>query len=151
MAESLQIIVSLLAAIGVGSVFGAYFQSLFQHQKQIKEHEHGIKRQRYGCILILMLTKLDPKTGLPHIREIRPDLHDLNDIEKEIEVELLNGVLFASDDVIKSMSEFIRNPSYSSYIKTATSMRNDLWGKKTSVNEEILNIFKAESPSASKN
>ncbi len=37
MAESLQIIVSLLAAIGVGSVFGAYFQSLFQHQKQIKE------------------------------------------------------------------------------------------------------------------
>lgn len=144
MVESLQIIVSLLVAIGIGGILGAYFQSLFQHQKEIKEHEHELKRRRYGCILILMLTKLDHKTGLPHIREIRPDLQDLNDIEKEIEVELLNGVLFASDDVIKSMSEFIRNPSYSSYIKTATSMRNDLWGKKTSVNEQILNIFKPQ-------
>ena len=134
----------VVGLLGIGSVLGSYFQLLFQRQKQVKEQEHELKRTRYGCILILMLTRLDSETGLPKARNFRPDLQNVEDVQKEIETELLNGVLFASDEVIKSMSAFIRNPSYSAYIKTATSMRKDLWGKKTSINEEVLNIFKKE-------
>ena len=148
MVLSPEIVASLITAIGIGGILGAYFQSRFERQKQVQEQEHELKRRRYGCILILMLTKLDPKTGLPHTREIRPDLNDLADVEKEIEIELLNGVLFASDGVILSMAEFVRNPSYPSYIKTAVAMRKDLWGKKTSVDEHILDVINKEPKSA---
>lgn len=142
MTLSLQFIVSLLTAIGIGGILGAYFQSLFLHRKEIKEDIHNLKRTRYGAILIQMLTILDPERGLSKVAKIRPDLKDVEDFMEEVRVETLNSVLFASDEVIKAMSEFVKNPSYSSYIKTASAMRRDLWGKHTSVDENILDIFK---------
>ena len=145
---SLEIAISLLTAIGIGSILGAFFQSRFEHQKQIREQEHELKHRRYGAILILMLTKLDPKTGLPHTRAFRPDLKDLSDVDKEIETELLNGVLFASDGVIRAMAEFIRNPGYLAYIRTAVAMRKDLWGRKTSVDEQVLSVITGEPKSS---
>jgi hypothetical protein len=101
-----------------------------------------LKQRRYGAILILLLTKLDPKTGLAKTRVYRPDLKSLSDVEKEIEIEFLNGVLFASDDVIRALAEFIQNPNRSSYVKVAGAMRKDLWGKKTSINEEVMELIK---------
>lgn len=145
MDTSLQTIASLLTVLGIGSVVGTYFQSMFQHRKKNGEQEHELKRKRYACILMLMLTQLDPRTGLRHVKELRPDLRDPSDVENEIEVELLNSVLFARDDVIKSMSEFARTPNYSSYVKVAASMRRDLWGKKTSIDEQTLGILRKES------
>ncbi|MFZ1935757.1 MAG: hypothetical protein WBL72_21540 [Thermoguttaceae bacterium] len=142
MTFSPETIVSLLTAIGIAGILGAYFQSRFERKKQVQKQEHELKRRRYSCILILMLTKLDPKRGLPHTHEIRPDLRDLTDVEKEIEMELLNGVLYASDNVIQSMGEFVRKPDYPSYIRTAIAMRKDLWGKRTSLDESILDTIK---------
>lgn len=144
MTLSTEFVLSLFTALGLGGIaggiVGAYFQNRFEQQKQVNQQEHELKRRRYGAILILMLTKLDPVTGLPHLREMRPDLKNLKDIEKEIEVELLNGVLFASDDVLKNMSGFVRKPDYNEYIKTAMAMRRDLWGKDTKVDEAILKV-----------
>lgn len=142
---TIEVAISLLTAIGLGSILGAFFQSRFEQQKQVKEQEHDLKHRRYSAILILLLTKLDPKKGLVKTRAIRPDLQNLADIEKEIETEFLNSILFASDDVIRALADFIQNPNHSSYIKVATAMRKDLWGKKTSINEEVVTIFKDKS------
>mgnify|MGYP001444918415 CR=1 FL=1 len=139
---TIEVAISLLTAIGLGSILGAFFQSRFEQQKQIKEQEHDLKHRRYGAILILLLTKLDSKKGLAKVRAIRPDLQNLTDIEKEIETEFLNSILFASDDVIRALAEFIQNPNHSSYVKVAARMRKDLWGKKTSISEEVISIFK---------
>jgi hypothetical protein len=143
---SIDNIFSLLTAVGfggfLGSILTAYFQSRFEQQKQIKEQEHELKQRRYGAILILLLTKLDPKTGLAKTRAIRPDLQTLADVEKEIETEFLHSVLFASDDVIRALAEFIKNPKHASYVKVAIAMRKDLWGKKTSINEEVAELIK---------
>ncbi len=142
---------ALLGVLGFGGILGAYFQLVFQHRKEVKEQEHELKHRRYGAIIILMLTQLDPKTGLPHLRNIRPDLANLKDIVKEIDVELWNSFLFASDDVIRSIADFVRSPTYSSYVKAAVSMRRDLWGKKTSVDEHVLSILEKVSESGSSN
>lgn len=141
MTSSLQIIVSLLTAIGIGGILGAYFQSRFQRQKEVKEDIHNLKRQRYGAILIQMLTILNPERGLSKAQMFRPDLRTVEDFKEEVKTEMLHSVLFASDEVIKSMVEFIRNPNHASYIKTVVSMRKDLWDKKTSIDEQILNIL----------
>ncbi len=137
----LGIIISLFTALGLGGILGAYFQSRFQHQKEIKTDIHEMKCQRYGAILIQMLTILDPAHGLLKAQKFRPDLKNVEDFKEEVKIEVLNGVLFASDEVIKAMVEFIRNPNYTSYIKTVVSMRKDLWGKRTKIDENTLEIF----------
>jgi hypothetical protein len=139
---SFEIMISLVSAVGVGGVFGAYFQSRFQHQRELKSDIHELKRQRYGAILIQMLTILDPEHGLSKSQKFRPDLKNIEDFKEEVKIEILNGVLFASDEVIKAMAEFIRDPNHSSYIKTVVSMRKDLWGKRTKISEDTLDIFK---------
>lgn len=144
MTATLQIIISLLTAIGVGGFIGAYFQSRFQRQKEISEDIHNLKRQRYGAILIQMLTILNPERGLLKAQAFRPDLKTIDDFKEEVKTEILHSVLFASDDVIKSLVEFIHNPNGASYIKTVVSMRRDLWHKKTSIDEKTLSVLNAE-------
>lgn len=133
-------IVSFLTAIGLGGVFGAYFQARFQRRTQIGQHEHDLKQKRYLCILMLMLTRLDPDIGLPKMRDIRPDLKSLDDVNNELSTELLNGFIYANDEVIESLAAFVRGPSHHSFVRTAVSMRKDLWGKKTKVGTDILDI-----------
>ena len=99
-------IIPVLTALGFGGIIGAYFQSLFQQRGQLKEKEHELKSKRYKTILILMLTKLDPENGLKKIAEFRDDLKNISDVEKEIETELMNSILFANDDVIKAYQHF---------------------------------------------
>src|SRR3989338_6417 len=117
MSLSIETIISLISAIGIGGIVGAYLQSRFQHQKEIKEDIHQLKRQRYGAILIQMLTILDPSHGLSKTQQFRPDLKDIDDFKEEVKTEMLNGVLYASDDVIKTKAEFINNATYPLYIK----------------------------------
>ncbi|MFH1288008.1 MAG: hypothetical protein ABII25_04850 [bacterium] len=133
-----ELLISIITALGFGGIIGAYFQAIFQRQSQIKEKEHELKNRRYKTILILMLTKLDPENGMQHIAEFRDDLKSIKDVEKEIETELLNSVLFANDEVIKNLAQFSHNPRKSTYIKTVVAMRQELWGKKTKIKEEWL-------------
>ncbi len=138
MSTTIQIIASILLAVGFGAILGAYFQARFQHQKEVKEDIHNLKRQRYGAILIQMLTIINPKRGLSKTQVFRPDLKSIDDFKEEVKTETLNSLLFAGDNVIKSMVDFINDPTQSSYIKTAVTMRIDLWGKKTSIDEKLF-------------
>ncbi len=101
MATIIQIITALLTAIGIGGILGAYFQSRFQRQKEVSEDIHNLKRQRYGAILIQMLTILNPERGLSKAQTFRPDLKTIDDFKEEVKTEVLHSVLFANDGVIK--------------------------------------------------
>ncbi len=137
---SIEVAISLLATIGLGGILGAYFQSRFQHQKEVKEDIHQLKRERYGAILIQMLTILDPE-HLHKTQRFRPDLKNIDDVKVEVRTEMLNSIVFASDEVIKAMSGFVKSPSDATYIKAASAMRKDLWGKDTKIGEDILKTF----------
>ncbi|HEY7546270.1 MAG TPA: hypothetical protein VID27_15375, partial [Blastocatellia bacterium] len=134
-------VLSIVTALGIGSMLGAYFQTRFQQRTQVRQQEHDLKRQRYLCILMLMITKLDPDVGLPKIRAIRPDLKASSDIDEELATEVLNGFIYASDEVLKTLAQFIHRPDYDSFIHAAVAMRKDLWGKKTAINNEIVEIM----------
>jgi hypothetical protein len=134
----LNTVVPLITALGAGSVVGAFVQSRLERQKHLNEQEHELKRRRYLCILILMLSKLEPKTGIPHLTLVRPDLQGLDDLDAEIRLELFNAMLFGSDAVIAAMADFVANAGYPAYIRTVTAMRRDLWNKKTTIDEAAL-------------
>lgn len=127
----------ILPVLGLGSliggVIGAFFQSKFQHQKQLKEWEHEVKRKRYFALNVLLITKIDVPSRIASLSNIRPDINTEEQMDKEIEVELLNAILFASDNVLKEIKDFIAKPSTLSYHNVAMAMRRDLWKKQTSV------------------
>ncbi len=129
-----------MVAVGLGGVLGAYFQSRFQHKKDVEEDIHKLKRTRYGAIVILMLTILNPES-MSKTQQFRPDLKDVEAIKEEVKTEMLHGVLFANDDVVRAMAEFVKNPDSAAYVKAVSAMRKDLWGKDTRVGEDILREF----------
>ena len=137
---SFETIISLISAIGFGGLLGAYLEYRFQCQKQVQEDIHRLKRERYGAILIQILTILSPEY-LPKAQKFRPDLKTIEDVKEEVRTEMLHGVLFASDNVIDAMAEFVQSPNHSSYFKTVAAMRKDLWGKKTKIEKDDIEIF----------
>lgn len=137
---NIELIITIVGILGLGTVIGAYFQLKFQHFKELKMDSHEFKRARYGSILIQMLTILDPK-HLEKVSKIRPDLKSIEDVREEIKNELLNAVLYANDNVIKSLAMFKKTPSYKNYLIVVSSMRKDLWGKSTTINEKDINFI----------
>ena len=131
---SFEIVISALVALGVGGLLGYYVQYILQHKKDIESDVHKLKRERYGSILIQMLTILEPKQ-LVKTQKIRPDFKDIADIKDELRTEILNSIIFASDDVIVSMLEFLHEPDQKTYIDAALAMRKDLWGKNIKIKD----------------
>jgi hypothetical protein len=87
-----------------------------------------------------MLTILSPE-HLSKTQKFRPDLKTIADVKEEVRTETLHSVLFASDNVINAMAEFVQNPNYSSYFRAVSTMRKDLWGKNTNIEEDDLKVF----------
>ena len=134
-------ITAFLALFGIGTVVGAYFQSIFQHRQALKKDIHELKRARYGATLIQMLALLDPEDGLAKLSERRPDLGSLEALRQELRVEMLNAVLFASDKVVTALAGFNSNPTYNSCLQTVAAMREDLWGSATTLTAEDLDLL----------
>ena len=130
-----QILVSILGAFGIGGLVGAFFKSRFELWKEIRTEERELKLTRYKCIMILLLAKLDPQNGICHLTSRRSDIKTEQDLDKEIETEFLNGLLYAGDDVIIAISNFIRKPNRQTCAHVGFLMRKDLWGKKTKIKE----------------
>ena len=135
---SVENILSFLIAGGLGGILASYFNYIFQQRKETNEQQRRLKLKRYGAISIQMLTILDPESALSKVREIRPDLKDVNDYREEIKTEILNSILFAGDEVILTLIEFFKKPNDANYVKTIKAMRKDLWGNSSNVEEELL-------------
>jgi hypothetical protein len=112
---TISVVVSVLTALGVSGWSAAFFQHRFEHNKAVRGLEHDLKEKRYKAINILMLTLLDPQ-GSVHIREHRPELRGPEDVVKELRYEMLNSFLFATDQVILALTEFIAQPTHDKYI-----------------------------------
>jgi|ERR1700674_268711 len=132
---------AILGLFGIGTVVGAYFQSLFQHRQSVRKDAHDLKRARYGSTLIQMLTLLDPEGSLGKLRERRPDLASVEDLRQELRVEMLNALLFASDRVVSALSRFNADPTYASYLEVVAAMRKDLWRSATRLTENDLHLL----------
>jgi hypothetical protein len=87
---------------------------------------------------MLMITQLHPTAGIEKVKQFRSDLNNINDIKLEIRTELLNAIVFASDDVLESIAIFIDNPNYETFGVVASNMRKDLWGKKTKIANNVI-------------
>ena len=143
------LLVSVAAAFGLGGALGAWLTAVFQRRNEVAQREHELKRSRYLCILILMLSKLDPQHGISRVKAHRPDLQTADDLDHELTTELLNAVVFASNQVLSNLSAFLQRPSLATFTEAAIAMRIDLWnGRKVPANDiaKLLQVATSATP-----
>lgn len=132
------VILSILGVVGIAGIVTTSLTYFFDKRKQIKFREQEYKEMRYKAMVLHMKVMLKPD-DLKYMQLHRPDLKTMEDVKNEVETELFNCLLFASDNVIKSLKEFILKPSNVTYAKTVFAMRKDCWNEKTDLKaEEIL-------------
>jgi hypothetical protein len=75
-----------------------------------------------------MLTAANPSTyELAQLKRHRPDMNGIDDLDRELELEYHNAMIFASDKVLKQLEAFLQDKSMANYEKVARSMREDLY------------------------
>lgn len=128
-----------IISFGFGSVASLIIKYLLdkKREKSTSEFEHKIRR--YKSAMIFMNVYLKPD-NMMFIRDSHPDISSKDDIKETLKAEYYEMLLYAPDKVIENVRDFIASPSNKQFIKTVKSMRMDLWGNRTKLKEENLEI-----------
>lgn len=57
----------------------------------------------------------------------RPNLKSIEELERELKLEYYNAMLFASDEVLSALDEFLRDKTPHNWKKTTRAMKKDLY------------------------
>ncbi len=129
-------IIAVLGLAGIGGIVATSLTYVYEKRKQIKLSEQQLKENRYKNILAKMCSHLNAE----YADYIRWDGKKPDNLKKELELEWFYSLVFASDDFVKALKEFIQKPDNTTYAKTVIAMRKDLWNKKTSLKPEEINL-----------
>ena len=132
-------IIAVLGIVGIGGIVATSLTYVYEKRKQIKFSEQEEKEKRFKAMVLHMKCLIKP-TDLKYMKIQRPDIKTMEDVKNEVETGWYNFLLFASDDVIRTLKEFIQKPNDLTYAKTVIAMRRDLWNKKTSLKPEEINL-----------
>jgi len=142
----IQIIISVFSLLGIGGAIG-YFVKYFLLQKdKIKNEIRILNEEKYRTTLIFMRVMLNPSSikhfcfssqrDESYLRSAK-DAGEIIDYCKDRLVEYYyHSFLYASDDVISGIKEFIDNPVEDNFVNVANLMRKDLWGKSKIINKK---------------
>ncbi|WP_299836128.1 hypothetical protein [uncultured Tenacibaculum sp.] len=127
-------IISVISLLGLGGVLGAWIRYLLDKRKDTYVKIQSINENKYRSTLIFMRCLLDPSS----VNQF--EIHDPN-FKKNNNKEIIkyskqklkefyyNSLLYASDEVLIGIKNFIDEPSEENFLKSALSMRKDLWNK----------------------
>ena len=132
----IETVLSILTTLGVGSLIGARAKTLYDKRAYFEKKLSDVNEEKYRTILIYMAFALKPENRLHFI--MRDDvLLTLSDDElpgyalDKLREYAYHSLLYASDEVIIAIREFIKQPTRANYVSTAIAMRKHLWGSST--------------------
>jgi len=141
----IQSIISVLGLLGVGGAIGSYFQYLWKQKREIELKIQGLNENKYRSTLVFMRCILKPE-NINQFNIDDPSMQRLKgkEVENYARAKLIeyyyNSILYASDDVLSMLKEFINNPSESNFFEVAIAMRKDLWKKGTKIDPKSLSF-----------
>lgn len=134
----IQIIISVLTLLGLGSVIGAYVTSLLDKKKELEFKLLEQKERRYKSCLLYMNTFFEPK-NIKYLSNRQPDIDNAHDVIEYLKMEYYEMMLYASKEVILFVKIFIESPSRENFLKTILYMRKDLKVNKNDLSlQEII-------------
>jgi hypothetical protein len=118
----------ILSSLGVGGLLGVFVKSVLDKRQLKFSKVFDYKEVRYKAITILMLAAVNPtKYDLAQLRIRRPEIADLDDLDRELDLEYHNAMLYASDSVLRNFKVFLADKSMVNYEAVARAMRRDLY------------------------
>jgi len=129
-------IFSTLSLLGIGGIIGAYIKNLLDKRKELDFKLNELNEGKFRSILVFMSILLRPENK-KHFTVDDKYLQNLSEEDTKkhcimkIQEYYYHSMLYASDDVIKSIKSFIQNQNRENYVKVTKEMRVDLWNKKS--------------------
>ncbi len=118
----------ILSALGIGSLLGVFVKSFLDKQQHKFSKVFEYKETRYKAIMILMWVSMNPSEyELSKLAKHRPDIKSLEELDKELNLEYHNTMLFASDEVLESFHVFLQQKDIVSWETTVRAMKKDLY------------------------
>ena len=118
----------VISSLGLGGLLGAYAKAILDKRQLKFSKIFDFKEVRYKATIILMLTAMNPsKYELGQLKMRRPDMNGIEDLDRELELEYRNAMLYASDSVLKNFRVFLKDKSMANYEAVAHAMRRDLY------------------------
>jgi hypothetical protein len=142
MTDSIQLIISGLALLGIGGILGGYTTYLLDRKKEREFKVLEQKERRYKSCLLYMDAYFEPN-NIKYLASRQPDINDKNDIIEYLKMEYYEMMLYASKNVILSVKKFIENPSHDNFLKTILVMRGDLSPKGTDLDLESIKLSRS--------
>jgi len=135
----MDIISIILGSLGVGGILGYCIKYLLDQRTEIQNKIRLLNEDKYRSTLVFMRCLLEPDSikqfGFSNKDEINlksmsDDTEIKNYCKSKVVEYYYHSFLYASNNVISEIKNFIENPSEDNFIKVANTMRKDLWGRK---------------------
>jgi len=126
------IIIAILSGV-FGSIITWFFQYIFKKREENYKSELEIKEKRYKSVIVFMECYLHKK-NFKIIQLMHPDIKSQEELKEALKFEYREMLLFAPDNIVKSLKYFIENPNEDKYFRTVQFMRKDLFRKATKLN-----------------
>ena len=118
----------VLSGLGIGGLVGAYAKALLDKQQLKFSKLFDYKESRYKALTILMWVAMNPSDyELAMLHKHRPEIQDAKDLDRELQLEYHNAMIFASDQVIASLAAFLADKSTSNWQSVARAIKRDLY------------------------
>ena len=128
---SIENVFGVLGLIGVGGIIQAVVSYAIAKRRKKYDGSQEFKEKRYKAILLLCYAYLHYDEENITLIIHRPDLKSKEHLSCELKVEWINMSLYASDEVILKMKQFIAGQSENEFTEMILQMRKDLYGVKS--------------------
>ncbi|MEX2410240.1 MAG: hypothetical protein WD607_02510 [Candidatus Paceibacterota bacterium] len=136
----INIITSLIAGLGLGSVVTAFVSSYLDKKKEVELNLAKILEDKYRSLLVFMACVLDIEKKKYFTINEQVAQKTSKEYLEQVKEYYYHSTLYSSDEVILALKNFIKSPNQEMYIKVAQAMRNDLWKRKTKLNFNDINL-----------
>lgn len=137
-----QVFVSLLAGLGIGSIATAIISGWLDKKKQMDLTLARILEDKYRGLLVFMACALNIEKKRYFTINEQVEQKTAQEYMNQVVEYYYHSTLYSSDQVILTLKEFIENPNEETYIKVAQAMRKDLWGRKTNIDFSDIKLDK---------
>lgn len=118
----------ILSGLGVGGLLGAYAKALLDKQQLKFSKLFDYKEARYKALTIMMWVAMNPtEYELAMLRKHRPEIKGTEDLERELQLEYHNSMIFASDGVIDALAAFLTDKTPANWKTVTRAMKRDLY------------------------
>lgn len=133
---SLELIITIITSLGVGSLITAIVSYYLDKGKEIDFKKHEQKEKRYRSVLLYMDVYFEPR-NIKFLSSRQPDIDSQNDVIQYLEAEYHEMLLYSPKNVLLAVKKFIENPTKENFLIAVLKMREDLWihGKDLDVKE----------------